>query len=253
MTSVSSFASHLIHAKIKGWKQTVLYLLTITLSSSVAYIYFDDEIYKPYTRHQKQLAVMTKELVKKQQRATDFKSLQQQLDNIQAKSSCVNTLPAHPSSPEDKKQWNDCVSKELVIKRLTQFNHESESFLATFNNPWEVLKTLAVASREAEINNVEYKITSLTNDDNTESVPLILETNIQSEKIFSYMEILDVYCKSCLIKIHSLHYNESTQSFDAAFKLNLYLDAGRESKKWQQAISDGKLSGKDLASYKHSN
>jgi len=251
MVSISRIGSSLVYAKIKGWKQTVLYLLTLTVSSSAAYIYFDDEIYSPYLRQQKKLSVMQKELAKKQQVENDFESLQLELDNTQGKPSCVNTLKTASSSPETKKQWSECVGKEAVIERLKQFSQQSQSLLATFNSPMVVLESLAEASREADINNVAYKITSLSNHDDTDTMPLILNVTIQTDKLLGYMEKLGDYCNSCLIKIHTLQYNNDTDSFNATLKLSLYLDVSvKESKKWQQAITDGQLSGDDLASYK---
>jgi len=254
MISVSKIGSSLVYAKIKGWKQTVLYLLTLTLSSSAAYIYFDDEIYSPYMRKQKKLAAMEKELIKKQQTANNFESLQLQLDNTEEKPSCVNTLKTAALNSKTEEQWSDCIGEESVVKRLNQFSRKSQSVLVTFNSPWAVLESLAAATRETDIDNVKYKITSLSNNDGTETMPLILSTTIQADKILSYMERLGSYCNSCLIKIHTLQYNKDTQNFSATFKLSLYLDvAVSESKKWQQAINNNQLSGDDLASYKRPN
>jgi len=254
----------LLFRPLQGWKLVILYTVTTSLSIGVAYAVFEEDVLEQYAKQEYKLQEMNLTLKQKNNAASDFKSLQVLLDNAQGKqTSCVIELENRLRTPEykalsqsqknaHKRQWDDCVGKEQVLSRIEQFFSDKQSNLAVFENPMAVLDTLSQVTHELGLDNVRYSASPPNTEDFFAIMPLQLHINMPNNQLIEYLKQLDAACSNCVVKLISLIYDRKTQFADAKLQLSLYLDPlepKQDYKKWLQAISEGKLSGDNLAAY----
>lgn len=247
-----------LHSQLHGWKLLTAYLVACSLSVGIGYVVYEENILRQHDRQQRQLLKMNETLEIKKAKASDYMPLQTLLDEVSGKKlPCISELENDSRTPDYKAQRENCIGKEAVLQRLTQFNADnSQSSLRVFESPQAVLGILASATRGFELNDVRYRIDSSDTEDFFDIFRLKLDVTTTKEQLLEYIKLLDSVCKNCVVKLTSLNHEDKTQQVSASLRLSLYLDPinpKRDLKEWRQAISDGKLSGKDLASYKQSN
>jgi len=252
MSNKQRFSLSLLNSQLRGVRLIVFYLMTISTSIATAAYVFNNDILPPIERKQYQLEKMRVELAKKEKQAANYKSLQISLDAIHnGKYSCA-TKPEGKFKDKRSRQ-DECVDKDFIIKRLIKFNKDAQAYLRVFNNPEAVLKLLASSTRDFNLDKVRYKTVLFQSSDFSDLV-LKLDARLSPTQLVQYIKKLGKDCASCLIKLSSFSYDNNRKIVNASFEINLYLDPvsinrKQALKQWRQAISDGELSGDDLASY----
>jgi len=249
MSGNGRFRFSLIISALRGERLIVFYLMAISASIATGVYAFNENVLYPYERKQSKLQKMQTTYKLKLEKSVDYVALQSNLDaTLRNNNSCTATLK------EDKQtaQWQECVGKKSVTKRLVQFNNNNKSQLQIFESPFAVLNALALATRDLNLENVFYNVSMLKSSEFSDLL-LGINIKIKKNKLPEYITSLNKSCASCLIKLASLSSTNEDDVVKVDLNITLYLipiNHKQAIKDWQQAISDGKLSGSHLENYR---
>lgn len=249
MSGNDRFRFSLIISALRGERLVVFYLMAISASIAIGIYAFNENVLYPYERKQSKLQEMQKTYELKLEKSVDYAALQSDLDTaLGNKDSCVTTL----NQNQQTAQWQECVSKKSVTKRLVQFNNNNKSQLQIFESPFAVLSALALATRDLDLENVFYNVSMLKSSEFSDLL-IGINIKIKKSKLPEYITSLNKACASCLIKLASLSNTNEDDVVKVDLNITLYLipiNHKQAIKDWQQAISDGKLSGSHLENYR---
>ncbi|MCK4743289.1 MAG: hypothetical protein KAT25_05675 [Sulfuriflexus sp.] len=254
MRKKQGFRFSLIISPLRGERLVVFYLMAIVASVAIGIYTFNKTTVKPYEWKQSKLEKMQIIYKEKVRKSIDYASLQAELDTAMGNQhSCLTTLKKETQNPtaQQTAQWQECISKESVTKRLIKFNEDNKSHLMVFEKPEAVLEALASSTRDLNLENVFYNMAILKDSDFSDLL-LSININIPENKLPEYIERLSKDCASCLTRLSSLSYTNEQKIVNANLKITIYLSPEnyrQAIKKWQQTISDGKLSGNNLENY----